>query len=93
MSRLFTPPGENDFRLSLARAYDIWLANWATALSALANATRSRALSANEVAAHMKAIETERALVTKQFTLLLGRGLPHRSVDDDVSIAHAEAWH
>jgi hypothetical protein len=76
MSRSFAPPGETALRPSLTLTYDLWLANWETALSALATATRSRTLSASEVAAHSAVITVERELVAKHFTLLLGHELP-----------------
>ena len=92
MSRSLAPPGGNDLRLSLTLAYDLWLASWETALSALATAARSRAVSANEVTAHMMVIKTERELVTRQFMLLLGEAMPRGSVNGDGSIARAEEW-
>jgi hypothetical protein len=69
---LEAPPIEASRRLSFAVSYDRWLTSWETALSALATATETRALSANAAAAHRAVIATERKLVTKQFTLLLG---------------------
>ena len=92
MSSSFAPPGENDLRLSLTVAYDLWLASWETAQSALATAAQSRALDPNEVTAHMMVIKTERELVTKRFTLLLGEAMPRGSVNGDGSNARAEEW-
>ena len=90
MSRFFAPPGETALRPSLTLTYDLWLASWETALSALATATRTRTLRVNEVAAHSAIINAERELVTKHFTLLLGHELPPRRVRDDVSIRTTE---
>jgi hypothetical protein len=64
--------------MSLIIIYERWLATWETALAALATATRSRALSTNEAAAHSAVINAEREPVTKHFTLLLGPELPLR---------------
>jgi hypothetical protein len=57
---------------ALAVAYELWLDSWEAALSALATATKGRALSANDAAAHRAVIVAERELVTIQFRLLLG---------------------
>jgi hypothetical protein len=74
----------------LAVAYDLWLSSWETALSALASATQSRTLSANEVAAHKAEIAAERELVTNQFTLLLGQRQTHGGARRDVAFVAAE---
>ena len=66
--------GAADLRMPLI--YELWLATWERALAALATATRSRALSTNEAAAHRAVIDAERETVTMHFTLLLGRELP-----------------
>ena len=75
-----------DLPMPLITVYDLWLATWDTALAALATATRSRALSTNEAAAHSAVINAERELVTKHFALLLGRELPRRRSSDNGSI-------
>jgi hypothetical protein len=77
-------------RPSFTVAYDLWLASWEAALSALATAIRSRALSTNEAAAHGAVISAERELVTKQLALLLGRELPRHRTSDDASIPSTE---
>ncbi|HEU5372496.1 MAG TPA: hypothetical protein VFU51_08925 [Gaiellaceae bacterium] len=82
--------GAADFPMPLVTIYDLWLATWETALAALATATRSRALSANQAAAHTAVINTERELVTKHFTVLLGRELPRRRASDNGSIRSGE---
>jgi hypothetical protein len=91
MSRVFVPSDRSNLRLSLTRAYDLWLANWETALSALTTATQSRVLGANEVAAHLTVLKNERALVTRQFTLLLGHAVPRSLVNDEVAAGVAQS--
>jgi hypothetical protein len=81
--------GARDLRMSLVLTYDLWLASWETALAAVATATRSRTLSTTEAAAHNAVVAAERELVTKHFTLLLGRELPRRRASDDGSIRRA----
>jgi hypothetical protein len=73
-----TPRGAADLRVSLITIYDLWLATWEAAAAALATASRSRALSTGEAAAHSAAINSEREFVTKHFTLLLGRDYAER---------------
>jgi hypothetical protein len=90
MSRLFAPPGEIDLRPSLNLTYDLWLASWEAALSAVAAATRIRALSTKEAAEYRAVIDAERELVTEDFALPLGHELPFRRVRDDVSMPRAE---
>jgi hypothetical protein len=77
-------------RLSLAVAYELWLDSWETALSALATATQSRTLSANEAAAHKAVIAAERELVTTQFTLLLGHHPTRRSAGHGLAFVAVE---
>jgi hypothetical protein len=69
---------ESARRISFTVAHGLWLGSWETALAALATAAQSGTLNTNEVAAHKAAIATEREIVTKQFTLLLGHTLAHR---------------
>ena len=69
------PQREVTQRLSFTVAYDLWLESWEAALAALATAGQSRALSTKETAAHRALIAAERELVTREFTLLLGRRL------------------
>jgi hypothetical protein len=56
--------------------YELWLATWETALTAVATATRIRALSTDEAAAYGAVLKAERELVTKHFALLLGSEPP-----------------
>jgi hypothetical protein len=74
MSRFTLVVGETDVRRSLGLAYDLWLTSWETAQSALAAATRSRALGTDAVAAHLAVIKIEREVVTKQFAALRAHG-------------------
>ena len=79
MSHLSMAPGMTATRPSRALTYDLWLTAWETALSALAIAKQTRALSANEAAAHSAVITAERNLVAKHFAQLLGHEHRHMS--------------
>lgn len=68
--------GAADFPMPLITIYDFWVATWETTLAALATATRSRALSANQAAAHSAVINAERELVTRLLAALLRGELP-----------------
>lgn len=57
--------------VSFTVAYDLWRRGWDAALSAIATATQSRALSATDAAMHRAAIAVEREHVTRHFAHLL----------------------
>jgi hypothetical protein len=55
-------------------AYGLWVESWGAALAAVATATQTRTLSSDTAARHKAVIAAERKLVTRELTLLTGRG-------------------
>jgi hypothetical protein len=54
-------------------AYELWVTSWEAALAAVLIASQTGTLSADDAVAHRTVVITERELVTKQFTLLVGQ--------------------
>jgi hypothetical protein len=73
-------------RLAFGAVYELWVDSWQAALGALTTASQSGTLSTSEAAAHKAVIATEREIVEKQLTLLLGPRPAdvHRSLEQAV---------